>query len=159
MAKLGDNAQRVWDRLPEDCTKVGGITLQRELELSKTEYKQARDELKERDLVESGAGRGGSLGRREGVKPEEGPSLKKRMEMAREAKAANTKDRRRTTELKEIVRDFMRQQGFSQVDNEHITFAGLDFEKPLIEVWTDSAAQIYTIKPLEWSQLRAKKTS
>jgi hypothetical protein len=125
----------------------------------KTEYKQARDELKERDLVESGAGRGGSLGRREGVKPEEGPSLKKRMEMAREAKAANTKDRRRTTELKEIVRDFMRQQGFSQVDNEHITFAGLDFEKPLIEVWTDSAAQIYTIKPLEWSQLRAKKTS
>src|SRR5690242_20737917 len=114
MAKLSDNAQKLWDRLPEDCTKVGGITLQRELELSKLDYKRAAAELKERNLVEAGAGRGGSLGRREGAEIETGPSKVERMAHAREAKVAKSRERKETTALKEKIVKYCHDHGYTQ---------------------------------------------
>lgn len=150
--KLSDNAQKIWDRLPEDYTKVGGITLQRELELSKVEYNRARDELKEHNLVESGAGRGGSLGRREGAEIETGPSKVERMAMAREAKVAKSRERKERDELIDRVLRYCHDEGYPQVERKDVSFSnGL----PIIAIWEGPSAQMHTIPRLEYDKLMA----
>jgi hypothetical protein len=153
---LSAEATRVFEHLPADGTKVGGITLQRELDLSKVEYQRARDELKAEGLVVPGAGRGGSL---EGAQPQEERVVSKseRMAHAREAKSANSRERKVIQDLREKVLRFVHEEGHKQVEEKHISFTGMDYEKPIIEVWKGGMAQIYTIKPLEWSQLRAER--
>lgn len=156
---MSPEATKIFERLPVDGTKVGGITLQRELKITKLEYQKARDELKAEGLVLSGMGRGGSLGRVEGVEPKEERVVTKeeRMAHAREAKVANSREKQKTADLKEKVMKHMHECGHTQVELKHITFTGMDYEKPIIEVWGDHSAQIYTIEPLQWDMLRAER--
>lgn len=160
---LSSTAQRIFDHLPPDGTKLSGGKIQSALSLSPDEYRAAREELKSEYLVVTGQGRGGTLGRFDTEEPARKPEPKKevtkveRMAHAREVKSANSRERKRTAELKEIARDFMHEQGHTQVELRHVTFTGSDYEKPMIEVWDGPRAQIYTIEPLKWDMLRASR--
>lgn len=155
MAKLSDNAQKVWDRLSEDGEKVGGITLQRELDLTKVEYMRARDELKEENLVEVGGGRGGSLARREGAEIKTGPSKQEIMAMAREAKVAKNQDRKERNATIEKIVNYCHKAGYPQVETKDVSFSE---GRPIIAIWDGPGAQMHTIPTLEFDKLMAQAT-
>lgn len=156
---LSATAQRIYDHLPEDGSKVGGISLQRDLEISKLTYQKGRDELKEQGLVVSGKGRGGSLARVEGKKLEEvkAPTKEERMAHAREAKVAQSRAKRESDELMEKILVYIHESGYTQVERKDISFSD---GRPVFAVWADredghSYAKMYGIPQLEYDKLRA----
>lgn len=148
---LSDLAQRIYDRLPEDCTKAGGITLQRELEISKVEYQKGRDELKAEGLVVSGAGRGGSLGRVEGKEPEAKKTKTEALEIAREEKGARSRAKKEHEKQIELIIDYFAKEGYP-IDRRDISFSD---GRPVAAVWDADGkrASMYGIPEAEWSRL------
>lgn len=156
---LSPQASKIFAHLPDDCSKIGGITLQRELELSKLEYQRARDELKVEGLVVAGQGRGGSLGRIEGKEPEVEPKTtpEERMAHAREAKHAKSRAKRESDELIEKIVKHCHDEGYPQVEFKDVTFYEID--RPIIMVWDEGRknARAHTIPQLDWDKLRARQ--
>lgn len=152
MAKLSAQAQRLFDHLPEDGTKIGGITIQRELELSKVEYQRARHELQNEGLAMAGKGRGGSLARIEGKEPEKAPSPQERMALAREAKQANSVARKEMHGLMEKIVAYFHNEGFTQVQAKDVNFSQ---GRPVAAVWKGGKAKMYGIPQLEYDKMRA----
>lgn len=155
---LSEQAERIFNRLPEDGTTVGGITLQRELELSKLEYQRARDELKTEGLAVAGRGRGGSLGRIKGAAPKEEKIVTKaeRMAYARAAKAAKSREEREMADLIERVLTWIHNHGYTQVEKKDLSYYEGRF---LFTVWDNWDGEYYgktmSIPQLEYDQLRA----
>lgn len=153
---LSANARKILDRLPNDGQKIGGITLQRELSLSKLDYQKGRDELKVEGLVVAGQGRGGSLGRVPGTEPEEEPTATKaeRMAFAREAKAAKSQMKRETRDLIDRIVQYCHDEGYPRVQAKDVSFSN---NRPVIAVWDEShsRAQMHTIPQLDYDKLRA----
>lgn len=156
---LSPEATKVFNRLPEDGTTVGGITLQRELSLSKLEYQRARDELKTEGLVISGRGRGGSLGRIEGVQPKEEKVITKaeRMAIAREVKAVKSREEREMAELIEKVLNWAHEKGYPQVEKKDLSFYDGRFLFTVWDTWPDGRyyGKTLDIPQLEYDKLRA----
>lgn len=154
---LSSEAAKVFDHLPADGNKIGGITLQRELDLSKVQYQKARDELKAEGLVISGAGRGGSLGRVEGVEPEveKKTTPEERMAHAREAKQAKSRAKREVDDLIGKIVQYCHAEGYPQVEVRDVTFYEID--KPIIMVWDAGRknGRAHTIPQLDYDKLRA----
>lgn len=154
---LSDLAQRLYDALPEDGGKVGGITLQRDLKITKTEYGTARDELKQEGLCVSGKGRGGSLARIEGKAPEEKKTNVESLEIAREEKKARSREQKYHDEIREIAARWCREKldyEIRQPNEVHLSYG-----KILVAVWRDDGsrkADMYQIPQLEVDQIRAE---
>ncbi len=152
---LSPLAQKLFEALPPNGGKVGGITLQRELEISKTEYRKARAELQEQDLVIVGGGRGGSLARVEGAEPEEKATKGKALEYAREVKAAKSREQRELDEQVDIAYKWAKEK--LKYDIKKRSDVHLSYGRILITVWKGSKGQMYRIPELELSQMRAKQ--
>lgn len=156
---LSSQATKVFDHLPKDGTSIGGITIQRELELSKLEYQRARDELKAEELVISGRGRGGSLARIEGVQPKEEKVITKaeRMAIAREVKAVKSREEREMAELIEKVLGWAHEQGYPQVEKKDLSFYDGKFLFTVWDTWPDGRyyGRTLGIPQLEYDKLRA----
>lgn len=151
------DARNIFDRLPEDGTKVGGITIQRDLEISKLVYMTARDELKEEGLVTVGGGRGGSLARVEGAEiPEEKTSSQaERLEHAREAKQAKSRAKKELDQKIEMVISYFDKEGVT-VAREDVSFRD---GQPIAAVWEKNGrkARMYAIREdLDWSKFQAE---
>lgn len=104
--KISDQAKRVFDLLPQDGSKISGIKVKDKLTLSALDYQKAKDELRAEGLVELGKGRGGTIGRVEGVETPEVVTKKTKeesLEIAREEKAARTKAQRELDAMKETA--------------------------------------------------------
>lgn len=157
---LSDDARNLFEALPPDG-KVGGITLQRQLDLSKLTYQSARDELKAAGLVEVGGGRGGSLGRVEdALLPEdEKPTTQAdRLEFARDAKKSKSREQKYHDEIREIARKWCKENlnGYEiRQDNE----VHLSYGRILVAVWRDDGSNIadmYQIPQLEVDKMKAR---
>lgn len=149
MAKLSDNAQRVYDHLPEDGEKLGGIAIQRELGLSKLDYQRARDELKTEGLVISGKGRGGTLARIEGKAPEAKKSRAEALELAREEKQAKSRAKKELDRQIDLVIEYFAREGHT-VNRSDISFSD---NRPVVAVWEGPEARMYGIPHAEWDRL------
>lgn len=137
---------------------MGGITLQRELSMSKLEYQKARDELKEQGLVLSGQGRGGSLRRVEGKEPEVEHEVTKveRMAHAREAKVAMSRAKKEAAAEMDKILEFIHEEGFPLVEAKDVSFSE---GRPVFAAWEDDgkSAKMYGIPQLEYDKLRATR--
>lgn len=153
---LSDDARNIFDALPPEG-KVGGISLQRELNISKLTYQAARDELKAAGLVEVGGGRGGSLGRMEGAQlPEEEKPVTQaqRLEYARDAKRAKSREQKQYDELRDLAYQWAAEN-----------FDGYQVKKPsdvylhagqlLVAIWDGPKAKVYAIPQLEVDKMKA----
>ena len=154
---LSQLAQKLFEALPPNGAKIGGITLQRELEISKSEYRKARAELQERDLVIVGGGRGGSLARVEGAElPDESANKKTKgesLEIAREEKKAKSREQRELDEQVEIAYRWAKEK--LNYDVRRRSDVCLSYGKILVAIWDGPKAQMVTIPELELSQMRA----
>lgn len=156
-------ARTLFEALPEDGAKVGGITLQRTLEFDKTAYQSARDELKAADLVKVGGGRGGSLRRAAGAelpepeKPEyTPPTPNEQLEHAREAKKYKNREQKYHDEIREIARKWCKENlnyEIRQANEIHLSYGRI-----LVAVWRDDGSHIadmIQIPQLEVDKMRA----
>lgn len=138
---LSKLAKRLFEYLPEDGSTVGGITIRKDLDLSTPEYQAAKDELRDSGLVIFGRGRGGSVARVEGKELEKETTPEERMAIAREAKTAQSRERKETDRKRQIVLEFV-QKTFPQVELKHISFYGSAGEV-MVEVWEKGTARMY----------------
>ena len=150
---LSLTAKKLFEALPPSGNKVGGITLQRELEISKTEYRKARAELQEQNLVIVGRGRGGSLARIEGAEPEEKATQGQALEYAREAKRAKSREQRELDEQVDIAYKWAKKK--LKYDIRKRSDIHLSYGRIIIAVWKGNQAQMCEIPELEFSQMRA----
>jgi hypothetical protein len=104
MTTLSENARRVFDVLPLDGSTLSGGKIKDRIAINTFEFADAKKELKEAGLVVLGRGRGGSLGRVEGVEAPEVAQKKSKeesLEIAREEKAAKSKAQRELDGMKD----------------------------------------------------------
>lgn len=151
---LSDLAQRVYDALPEDGSKLGGITIQNDLGITKTEYGAARDELKQEGLCVSGKGRGGSLGRVEGKAPEAKRTKVESLELAREEKKARSRQQREYDELRDIATKWAKDKhDYDVIKPSDVYF----YEgRLMVAIWDGPKAKVIPIPQLEEDQVRAE---
>lgn len=147
MEKLSDNAKELFDELPEDGTAISGGNLKFALEISDSEFRQAKAELKEAGLVRFGRGRGGSVARLEGAEVVEipTPTPEERMAVAREVKVAKSRERRERDELEARVKTFASKGLDVPEERIHVTFFGAQMT-PIIEVRNGKGSSLYTVK-------------
>jgi hypothetical protein len=151
---LSDLAQKIYDHLPSNGIKVGGITIQRDLELSKVEYGKGRDELKIEGLCVSGKGRGGSLARVEGKEPDNGKKTKgESLEIAREEKKARSRAQKELDEEVDIAYKWCKEN--LNYDVRKRSDVCLSYGAILVYVWDGPKAQAYQIPQLEVDKQRA----
>lgn len=155
---LSNEARTLFEQLPENGEKVGGITLQRELNIGKLAYQSARDELKSLNLVVVGGGRGGSLKRADGAElPEEkDTSQAVRLEHAREAKRAKSREQKYYDEIKEVARRWCRENLNYEIRKD--SEIHLSYGKILVAVWRNDGsrkADMIEIPQLEVDKMKA----
>ncbi len=145
---LSDEAKELFEYLPEDGTKVGGITAKKDLKWGTVQFQKAKDALREEGLVAFGRGRGGSIARVEGKEIPQGPTPQERMAVARAAKASST----RISKLRERVIERARAVAVAECpDADKIEVALYDTPlHPLITVWKDGIGQNYALNGEEW---------
>lgn len=129
---MNEHATKVFERLPKDGSKVGGITLQRELDLSKVEFKHAKQELVEAGLIGLGQGRGGSV-YRTGKEPTKVVSHAERLEAAREIKSARSMDLKDRDEIRARVTALVKKQLGVDIEDKHISLYGMHLT-PMVEI-------------------------
>lgn len=156
---LSNEARTLFEQLPESGERVGGITLQRELEIGKLAYQSARDELKAAGLVQVGGGRGGSLCRVEGAalpEDEKPASQAERLGHAREAKKAKGREQRYYDEIKEIARQWCRENLNYEIRKD--SEIHLSYGKILVAVWREDGhmADMIQIPQLEVDKRKAR---
>lgn len=151
---FSDLAQKIYDHLPPNGAKVGGITIQRDLELSKVEYGKGRDELKAEGLCVSGKGRGGSLARVEGKEPDNGKKTKgESLEIAREEKKARSRAQKELDEQVDIAYRWCKEN--LDYDVKRRSDVSLSYERILVAVWDGPKARMMEIPQLEVDKQRA----
>lgn len=156
---LSDDARRLFEALPLDNSKVGGITLQRQLDIGKLAYRDARDELRQAGLVEVGGGRGGSLGRKEGAEllEEQITTQAQRLEFAREAKKTKSLQQKYHDEIRDIAYSWCRENLGYEIRKP--SEVHLSYGRILVAVWRDDGshmADMIQIPQLEVDKMKAK---
>jgi hypothetical protein len=64
MAELSKNMQLILNALPEDGSRIGNTTLIKQLLMEPNEFNEAKDKLLQENLIITGRGRGGAIGRK-----------------------------------------------------------------------------------------------
>lgn len=151
---LSQLAQKLFDVLPADGSKIGGITLQRELEISKGEYIKARAELE--GLVVIGGGRGGSLARVEGAElPDESKKTKgESLEIAREEKKAKSREQKELDEIKDLAYRWAKEK--YDYDILKPSDIHLSYGRILVAIWDGSKADVVPIPEQEIREMVRK---
>lgn len=153
---LSSQAKQLLDQLPQDGEKVGGITLQRELSITKVAYQKAREELKTEGLVKVGGGRGGSLARVPGAEPKEEEhttTQAERLEYAREAKVAKSREQKELDRQIELIYGWAKDKLSYDVKTRSDCY--LYNGEAMVAVWKGHKADVIVIPQLEWDQLNA----
>lgn len=145
---LSEEAKKLFDYLPSDGTKVGGITIKKDLQWGTVKFTRAKDELREEGLVAFGRGRGGSVARVEGKEIPQGPTPGERMAMARAAKVDQRNTAKRRDELVERARKEA-EKNFPNADEIEVVLHGTPL-RPVVTVWRDRRGVNYTFKGGEW---------
>lgn len=136
---MNEYAEKIYNHL-KNVGKVSGGNVKAALDLSDTEYKKGKNELKENGLVELGRGRGGTIQLIEGAEiPEEPkkPSKSDIMKIAREEKQATSnaqkhRDRIRAKALEDAEAEFP-DSGEIQIQ-----VADVDSGKVYVTVWNET---------------------
>ncbi len=98
---MNDIAEKIFEYLPEDGSKVSGGQIKKDLEISAKDFKAAKSFLKGKGVVEVGRGRGGTISRIASEIPEEKKLSKAEiMAMAREEKEAKSKAAKRAKRIR-----------------------------------------------------------
>jgi hypothetical protein len=148
---ISDNAKVIFELLPDDGTALTGAQILDQIEIGPESFKKAKYELKEAGCVTLGRGRGGSVTRIPGATlPEAAPKLSKaqRMELAREEKAAKSKEQKRIDAARDLAQkemaemlgiDISRVKAFPKFPN---------LDTAIVEVWDEKKknAKIYRWK-------------
>lgn len=101
---MRDISKQILDYLPDDGSKVSGGMVRDALELSKTDFTAAKQELRAAGMIETGRGRGGTLRLIIGATPPAEPKKLSKAEImagAREAKEANKQENKKNEAIKE----------------------------------------------------------
>lgn len=149
MSDISANARKLFNALPVG-TKVSGGKIKDRVQLSDLDYKAAKKELKQANLVELGKGRGGTIIRLEDAELPDEPATKSPeeiLEIAREVKQEKSRAQKQLDKTKAAVLE----AGHRLYPDADKLVLGLSSDEWYVEVWKDHAAKVHFVPEHEWS--------